>query len=375
MHVRTMDLIAEYNRLTQERNDLALRVKEIAARKKQLKEDTRLKNRIEFIAAKADVDYKIAIDTLVVTQPKLNMRLSEDGSMILILKKEAEALLLSSVEPALNSYATASIVKQYDLFTRKGEIGDFDKRAKELMHEIADSQNTKNVTDITALSKKLYDYVDNFNSLLKQFKANEDEFKVLTVEGKGKLKEIKKLEEQIEELKPEVREYYDCLQTYSNKDIYCAVHAKALDLVRILDANRTKMLLQVTSELDALMPEYKKLQLSTKASLGKDYEPMFQAYVMLKCVAGSGECVDMLSAKKDLLDSCRNETPEKEIGLFRKAIVESDYSLEKSDAAEALAVVRRFNEITAMSLQRLVDLDYKISELTEKKNILSGTIT
>jgi hypothetical protein len=135
------------------------------------------------------------------------------------------------------------------------------------------------------------------------------------------------------------------------------------------------MLLQVTSELDALMPEYKKLQLSTKASLGKDYELMFQAYVMLKSVAGSGEYVDILSAKKDLLDSCRNDNPEKEVGLFRKNVTESGYGLEKSDAAEALAAVRRFNEITAMSLQKLVDLDYKISGLTEKKDILSSTVT
>jgi hypothetical protein len=82
----------------------------------------------------------------------------------------------------------------------------------------------------------------------------------------------------------------------------------------------------------------------------------------------------VISKKKDVLDLCRSDNPEKEVGLFRKNISESGYSLEKSDAAEALAAVRRLNEITAISLQNLVELDYKIYELTEKKNALSTKI-
>jgi hypothetical protein len=374
MHVRTMDPIAEYNRLTDEENRLALSIREIAARKKQLREDTRLRDRIEFIVAKADVDYKISTDALLVNQPNLTMRLSEDGSLILIPKKEVEALILASIEPALNSYAAECVLTQYKFFKKEKEVGDFDKKIKELMHEITDSQNVKNVMDITTLSKKLYEYIDNFNALLKQFKVNEDEFKALTIEGKSKLREIKRLEERRKTFEPEVREYQECLQTYGNPEIYGAARAKALGFVKILDENRTKLLSSVTSELNALQPKYDDLQSSTKTALGKDYEQMFQAYVMLKSVAGSGNYKDVLSAKKDLLDSCRNDNPEKAVGLFRKRVTESGYGLDRDDAARALAAVRRLNEITAMSLQNLVELDYKVSELAEKKDALSGKI-
>jgi len=377
MHVRTMDLIVEYNNVMWAKNKLALRVKEIAAKKNQLMTDYKLQGSIENLAALCEQQSAMDYDAIVEIGNKfgIKIRSQDDIGEFWKLQRDPEklrAFVAECGELLLHFNGESMVMSMYESYTQKHELRkDCKSNGKAWGNIILGLAGNENLREV---HQNECEHMHKFMCLLEQFKANEDELKALTVEGKDKLREIKKFDGKLHQLSSKVREYAEWTATYCKTEKYRTAQTSAQNLASILDENRTKLLSSVTDELSALKPKYDALQSSTKTALGKDYEQMFQAYVMLKSVAGSSKYVDVLSAKKDLLDSRRNDNPEKAVGLFRKSITDSGYDLDKRDAAEALAAVRRLNEAAAISLQNLVELDYKVSELAEKKDALSGKI-
>lgn len=262
--------------------------------------------------------------------------------------------------------AFTTIDKQIEHFKKTKEIGYFYERVKKAL-SIYSNATDKNLRESYYYwIKKL----DDFHDLLRQLDSAEKERKAIPLEVAHKTKELLKIMGKIGKI-----DYL--LRYYSKPEVYSRASASAAALLEYAEKSRTKKLEAITKQLGNLIPEYEKLEFAVRNAVNIDYKHLHKAYEILhkfKFVLVSNDYKDILYAKKSLLDSCKNDDPEKEIGLFRNAVSKLNYHLEKNNAADVLAALRHIDEITVLNMQHHMALEEKIDLLTKQQELLGNSL-
>lgn len=314
--------------------------------------------------------YRSDLAKLQIQGPKQATRLAKDITITLddmTDKDLADRYDEDSFIGAFNHILCEAIVLQYKHYVKTGKIGNFIKDAKKFITDTLKRQDGAKLTDVD--TGPFYEYLDDFNQLLEQFKANEEDLEKLAAESKSCAQKKQKLEQRIANTKLEIQKYQIFLKEYTDIEQYKLAFSRAQALKTALDKNRREKLAKIKPEFDSLIDEFTALQ-------QKVLPFSSQAYSILQQYAKTddSDCTALLSAKKKLLAACKNCNPEKELGLFRtKVLVPYGCGyINKKHISIVLSTFRQIDDVMIMRLQNLHELDAKIHKLNTNYKALQG---
>ncbi len=378
-----MDVLEEYAELQKKKNELAGQIKQIYVKKKEFLET---KNELEAFVSQARTEHIETLASINKMARKFGFPPRSADNRLdyilhgLALPQPIKAMFADeSIVTILKLLTREAVLMHYEIFIADGEVnkcGRFDN--EDLQESI--SSDPDFCPEEQQLYKEAGTYITTFDGLLDKCSTMKTELDVLLPRKPELEKECKMLKQRIKTLEPIVEEYKACFQKYSNNEVYSTAQKQAQLLIRTLKKNKDEKLCQIDYNWDRFASEHESLDRKLHMQFNQRYADMCSAYVFLRnFVSENSDYKEILSAKKSLLKACKNNNPEKEVGLFRKkvneAVNENGCSLGKCDAPAALNAVLSLDEITIMRLHRKSQLDLQIYNLREKRDSLRSLCT
>jgi DNA repair exonuclease SbcCD ATPase subunit len=378
-----MDMLEEYAELQKRKNDLARQIKQICIKKKELLD---ARSELEAFVSQAHTEHTETLASINKMARKFGFPpRSADNKLdymmhALTLPEPIKAMFADeSMATILKLLTREAVLMHYEIFIADGEVNKCGRFDNEDLQESISSD-----PDFCPEEQQLYReagmYIATFDGLLDKCSTMKTELDVLLPRKPELEKECKMLKQRIKTLEPIVEEYKACFQKYSNNEVYSVAQKQAQFLIRTLNKNKDEKLRQIDYDWDCFASEHESLDKKLRIQFNERYASLCSAYVLLhNFVSENSDYKEILSAKKSLLKACKNNNPEKEVGLFRKkvneAVNENGCSLGKCDAPAALNAVLSLDEITIMHLHRKSQLDLQIYDLREKRDSLRSLCT
>ncbi len=312
-------MLEEYAELQKRKNELAGQIKQIYIKKRELLD---ARSELEAFISQARTERTETLASVNKMARKFGFPPRSADNRLdyilhgLALPQPIKAMFADeSIVTILKLLTREAVLMHYEIFIADGEVNKCGRFDNEDLQESISSD-----PDFCPEEQQLYReagmYIATFDGLLDKCSTMKTELDVLLPKKPELEKERKMLKQRINALELDVKEYADSLRKYTNFELYNIAQKQAQVLSYAAKKNRQDKLVKIDAELDSLTPEFTALQ--------KNLPPFAsQLYFILQKYSktNDGNCEALLSAKKEILENCKNSNPEKEMGLFRAKVL------------------------------------------------------